>query len=469
MYRKNFISIIFPAVVALLSLSCSSRIEDGWVSLFNGKDLTGWEPHGCGKFYVDDEHNLVTENGPENEYGYLVTDRNYDDFDLKLEFLQVGDGNSGVFFHSSAVGYNFVNGWQCEVAPKGLSTGGIYESFDVPVDGDKGRRWLAKVTDEQQEYLKPGEWNSLRLRVQAGNVQTWLNGGLITDIKDDALIAGGTGRIMLQIHSGDNVILKWRNIKLLPLGKFEDDPIPAVPTKRVYLFNGKDLSDWDVCVNPLRLEGDANDAFKAEDGVVKVSGICLGGITTKTAWRDYRLHLEFRYTGEGFAERKGKAADGGILFHCVGPEGCGWKDTWHISFEANIIQGACGDMIMVGHNPEFKACSSSKVIRDSLKCWNPESGQVVSLRGRGRANSPLTFTPDYRDAEDQPVTGPEHPYGEWNEMEVVCDADRAEYYLNGVKLMEFFDLSPSSGRIQLQSEHHGIEYRNIYIEPVKGI
>ena len=107
------------------------------VSLFNGKDLTGWELFGSMRVSVDKDGNLVTENGEDLKYGYLGTREYYKDFDLTVEFKQMSNGNSGLFFHSFVEGgyeNNIVNGWQCEVAPKGNDTGGVYESY--------GRGWL---------------------------------------------------------------------------------------------------------------------------------------------------------------------------------------------------------------------------------------------------------------------------------------------------------------------------------------
>lgn len=181
------------------------KAEAQKLSLFNGKDLSGWELFGCMNCYVDEEGNLVTANGPELEYGYLGTDAYYKDFDLSVEFNQVSDGNSGLFFHSFVTGYNHVNGWQCEVAPEGCDTAGIYESY--------GRGWLVQIPDEKENILKPGEWNLLRLRVEGDRVQTWLNGEPMIDINDE-VFAASTGRIMLQVHDGNDIVVKWRNFCL---------------------------------------------------------------------------------------------------------------------------------------------------------------------------------------------------------------------------------------------------------------
>ena len=54
-------------------------------SLFNGKDLTGWTIHGTEKWYVENGE-LICESGPDKQYGYLSTNKNYKNFELTLEF-----------------------------------------------------------------------------------------------------------------------------------------------------------------------------------------------------------------------------------------------------------------------------------------------------------------------------------------------------------------------------------------------
>jgi hypothetical protein len=170
-------------------------------SLFNGKDLTGWKIYGTEKWYVENGL-LVCESGPDKEYGYLATEKFYKNFDLTLEFLQEADGNSGVFFRSTIEGTK-IAGWQCEVAPKGNDTGGIYESY--------GRGWLKQIDDDKENILKPDEWNTMRIRVSGDKVQTWLNGQPMVDFSDEK-IGQGNGSIALQIHSGGGIRVKWRNL-----------------------------------------------------------------------------------------------------------------------------------------------------------------------------------------------------------------------------------------------------------------
>lgn len=175
-------------------------------SLFNGKNLDGWKIHGTEKWYVE-KGNLICESGPDKEYGYLATDKQYKDFELTLEFKQEADGNSGVFFHSSLDGTK-IAGWQAEVAPPGQHSGGIYESY--------GRGWLIQPEAEKEKALKMGEWNKMRIRVVGDEVTTWLNGEQMITLKDDK-IGEKTGQIALQIHSGGGIKVRWRNIAVKQL------------------------------------------------------------------------------------------------------------------------------------------------------------------------------------------------------------------------------------------------------------
>lgn len=176
------------------------------VELFNGENLDGWIEYGTEKWYVEDGL-LVCESGPDEKYGYLGTERYYKDFDLSVDFKQVSDGNSGIFFRSTIDGRK-VSGWQVEVAPKGHDSGGIYESY--------GRGWLHQIPDDMEDYLKEGEWNNMRIKVVGSEVTTWLNGHEMTKL-DDPAIGKANGRIALQIHDGGGIKVLWKNLVLKPL------------------------------------------------------------------------------------------------------------------------------------------------------------------------------------------------------------------------------------------------------------
>lgn len=191
---------------ATLLISAVPLAAQEAVPLFNGVDLAGWAVHGTELWYVEDGE-LVCESGPDAAYGYLRTEEQFRDFDLTLEFKQEADGNSGVFFRSTLDGV-VISGWQAEVAPPGLFTGGIYESY--------GRGWLAQPPLERDRALRMGEWNTMRIRVVGPRVTTWLNGTEMVDLTDER-IGEATGHIALQIHDGGGIKVRWRNLRLVDL------------------------------------------------------------------------------------------------------------------------------------------------------------------------------------------------------------------------------------------------------------
>lgn len=192
--------VILALFLGLVQVQAQSK------KIFNGKDLTGWTAHGTEKWYVD-KGELICESGPDKQYGYLSTVKAYKNFDLTLEFKQEANGNSGVFFRSSISGVK-ISGWQVEVAPLNNHSGGIYESY--------GRGWLIQPKKEDEQWLKVGEWNKMRILVKDDEVTTFLNGHQMIYLKDEK-IGKGEGFIALQIHDGGGIKVRWRKIKIKEL------------------------------------------------------------------------------------------------------------------------------------------------------------------------------------------------------------------------------------------------------------
>ncbi|WP_417362985.1 3-keto-disaccharide hydrolase [Galbibacter sp.] len=193
-------------MIGLLLLGVSTSCQST-SSLFNGKNLDGWQVYGTEKWYVNDEGLLVSESGPDKQYGYLATDKTFKDFEITAEFKQEDNGNSGIFFRSDIEGTK-ISGWQAEVAPPNHDTGGVYESY--------GRGWLIKPAKEKDQYLKFGEWNTMKVRVVGDHVTTWLNGKEMVDFTDEK-IGEASGKIALQIHDGGGIKVFWKNIKIKEL------------------------------------------------------------------------------------------------------------------------------------------------------------------------------------------------------------------------------------------------------------
>ena len=198
--KRNYLILFLTSLI----FSCNTPTET--ISLFNGKSLDGWIIYGTEKWYVENGE-LICESGPDKDYGYLGTNKYFDDFILELDFKQEDNGNSGVFFRSTVNGVK-VKGWQVEVAPPGYHSGGIYESY--------GRGWLIKPDQSKDSIVKMGEWNKMKIKVYGDEVTTWINENQMIKIKD-SIIGLGRGGVALQIHDGGGIKVKWKNINLTKL------------------------------------------------------------------------------------------------------------------------------------------------------------------------------------------------------------------------------------------------------------
>ena len=194
---KNFLLLLILAMVSIALGSDNSR----WVSLFNGKDLTGWKNYGAEKWIVDNGE--ILGEAVSQAYGYLATDKTYQNFEMKVKFKAEGTGNSGIFFHSSIEGVD-IKGVQVEVDPHpGMHTGGLYEAG--------GRGWLIKPDEAGEKAMKVGEWNDVQYSVIGSHVVTLVNGQKIVDYSDPTP-KYTNGVIALQLHSGGQGKIRFKDL-----------------------------------------------------------------------------------------------------------------------------------------------------------------------------------------------------------------------------------------------------------------
>jgi hypothetical protein len=183
---------------------------EGWVCLFDGKNLDGWEQLNGKATYEVDEGTILGKTVPRSPNSFLCTKKHYGDFELVFEVKLDPRLNSGVQFRSNSFQKyrkGRVHGYQVEIAAN-PNAGRIY---------DEARRgkWLddAKdLTPEARKAFKRDDWNKYRVRCQGDHIQTWVNGVQVADFHDDMTKSGFVG---LQVHSfrGEHPAwVRWRNI-----------------------------------------------------------------------------------------------------------------------------------------------------------------------------------------------------------------------------------------------------------------
>ena len=234
------------------------------------------------------------------------------------------------------------------------------------------------------------------------------------------------------------------------------------------LFNGRDLTNWYTFIRGRGVNCDPKGVFTVTNGVIHVSGEEFGCLTTCEEFSDYRLVVEYRWTGApNLGSKKDKAPDSGILFHSTGPDG-GFGNTWMLSHEYNLIVGASGDLWTVGRKDRPDIFVEGEAGEERLGgkyAIHKKGGRTVRLVGNDR----LCRSDIARDWTDTYTVRPaanEKPIGEWNTVEIVCAGDTATFYFNGACVNRLTRLSPARGKIQLQSEGCPIEFRRVALSPL---
>ncbi len=176
---------------------------EDWVSLFNGSDLNGWTKIGKESWSV--ENGLIHGKGVTKDYGYLQTEKPYKDFQLGLKFKCVGDGNSGVFFHTDFKPgtADITQGLQFEIDCNMMHhTAGLY--------GD-GRGWIVWPAPENEVVVRVEEWNEYLVEVIGNRYRARLNGVQMVDFTDPNP-KSFDGPIALQLHAGGRGNMEFRDI-----------------------------------------------------------------------------------------------------------------------------------------------------------------------------------------------------------------------------------------------------------------
>ncbi len=248
-YKARLIPILLTAFLLTSIAGAAPKEQEGWTSLFNGKDLSGWHVN-CvkadkGKTYwkaVDGAIECNSIGDPDHDYVWLTTDREYADFMLTLQFQAFPDstGNSGVQVRSryddspDAPKGGWLDGPQVDIHPANpLRIGKIYDE----TRGEK--RWISPSLPDWK-YIKPADqepieirfadqgsgWNTLRIRCKGTRIQTWLNGTQATDFDGSGVLdnkahtdynVGLNGHIALQLHAKSELKLRFRNIRIKEL------------------------------------------------------------------------------------------------------------------------------------------------------------------------------------------------------------------------------------------------------------
>ena len=220
-----FIVLLFLANSATSSTDTPAD-DGGFVSVFNGRDLQGWEGK-PGWWHVEDGA-ITAESTPEKPCDaahYLIWREDTPaDFDLRLEFRLVG-GNSGVQFRSQELPDWDTSGYQADIEDGDQWTGCLFEHRrgGVAMRGEKviiaadGTKAVTPLGDAKALLAKvrKHDWNTYRIVARGPEITLEINGVIMARVIDHQEgVAARKGVLALQMHPGPPMKVQFRNLRI---------------------------------------------------------------------------------------------------------------------------------------------------------------------------------------------------------------------------------------------------------------
>lgn len=203
-------------LLAAVACSCfvataADESREGWTSLFNGKDLTGWKAPDPNPFWKAVDGVLVGENDAAKKGSMLYTTGSYKDFELEADARWKGEIDSGFMMRKKAADNKdkIPGDLQLQIGVSRSLKKDMTGSFYVSGYPEAGQ------AKEAGKLLKEGDWNTFRLVAKGDTVTVWINGTKASEYKDARYSEAGP--IGLQIHGGLDMKVEFRNLRVKAL------------------------------------------------------------------------------------------------------------------------------------------------------------------------------------------------------------------------------------------------------------
>lgn len=194
--------------------------ERGFVPLFNGKDLDGWE--GNTDLWTVQDGMIVGRSPGTNKYDFLATTRTFEDFVLRFQIqLMDGKGNTGLLYRSKRVpDSDKVSGYQADFAP--AKYGNLFD------EARRSRILAAPDPKVVAKTVKPTDWNDYEVRAEGARVTHSINGVKLLEYTETDASIPRQGVIALQIHKGEPMEVRFRNLRIKEIPNEKEPPADQV-------------------------------------------------------------------------------------------------------------------------------------------------------------------------------------------------------------------------------------------------
>ena len=198
------LSVQLTLALGVLGVAAAYGVRDGasqdagWITLFDGKSLDGWDQVGESNWRVEDGA-IVVDKMAGKDAGYLVSKNNYKNFVVRVEFLPSDNANSGIYF-------------RCLDAKK-ITDRTCYEAniFDQRTDPSYGTGAITRYVEVDPMPKAGGKWNTFEVTAKGRDITVVLNGQTTAKLRNGMF---DEGPIALQHGAG---AIKFRKVEIKPL------------------------------------------------------------------------------------------------------------------------------------------------------------------------------------------------------------------------------------------------------------
>jgi hypothetical protein len=431
--RADFLNFTLCILIFALFLPTAAlQAADGFVPLFNGKNLDGWVNVNCApETWTVRDGTIICTGIPT---GVLRTEKQYENYILELEWRHINKGgNAGLFIHSdpvTAVGQPFTRSIEIQIMDG--NAGDMFSIHGATMTPDKPhpKGWVRSFPAENR--MNPtGQWNHYRIESRDGTATLAVNGKIVTR---GCHVNPRKGYICLESEGSE---IHFRNIRIVePPGSNPPADVVAQQDQGFRcLYNGLDLRGWKQTAGN---EGH----WRAKDWILDYDGKSEAqdkNLWTEEDFGNFILIVDWRLPDEPKIENVPVVLPGGS--------------------EATDADGKPLTVAVMDAGDSGIYLRGSSKSQINIWSWPVGSGEIWGYRKDGK------MPPEVRRGAT-PILNADKPPGQWNRFEITAIGDKVTVAVNGKTVIREARLPglPVRGPIALQ--HHGdhVQFANIYIK-----